>query len=75
LFQLGLGLTVVDPGEPLSMAATTDWGAYPVDEAALRRGTGVEKEMSDSSHASTPHEHACAGSRARRSGAHQAILI
>ncbi|MGZ8705957.1 MAG: hypothetical protein ACXW0R_01050, partial [Gaiellaceae bacterium] len=25
----------------------TDWGAYTVDEAALRRGAGVEEETTD----------------------------
>jgi hypothetical protein len=31
------------------IAATTDWGAYPVDEAALRHDAGVEEETSDKS--------------------------
>jgi uncharacterized cupin superfamily protein len=29
--------------------ATEDWGAYPVDAAALRQGAGVEEETSDKS--------------------------
>ena len=32
-------------------SAGPDWGAYPVDEAALRHGAGVEEETSDAGEA------------------------
>jgi hypothetical protein len=31
------------------LTPTTDWGAYPVDDAALRHGAGVDEETSDKS--------------------------
>ena len=31
------------------LSPTKDWGAYPVDEAALRHGAGLEQETSDKS--------------------------
>jgi hypothetical protein len=31
-----------------------DWGAYPVDEVALRRGAGVEQETTDAKVAYAP---------------------
>jgi hypothetical protein len=33
----------------LGIEGTDDWGAYTVDEAALRHGTGVEEETNDGS--------------------------
>jgi uncharacterized cupin superfamily protein len=41
------GCTLLAVGAREHMA-TEDWGAYTVDEAALRHGAGVEEETSDS---------------------------
>jgi hypothetical protein len=64
--QLGINLTLLEPGEPMTMyhweADQEDflvlsgekgkgWGAYTVDEAALRRGAGVERETTEGSEA------------------------
>ena len=37
-----------------TIAGTDDWGAYTVDEAALRHGAGVEEETNDASVAYAP---------------------
>ena len=34
-----------------TLEGTADWGAYAVDEAALRHGAGVEKETTDADEA------------------------
>ena len=44
--QVGIGLRVhVTPEGTLD--GRDDWGAYTVDEAALRHGAGVEEETTD----------------------------
>jgi hypothetical protein len=41
----------VTPGPDGTLQWAEDWGAYPVDEVALRYGAGVEKETSDENEA------------------------